>query len=96
MGQIKITTCDIEGLLIIEPTVYRDDRGFFMETYNQRDLQEAGFDRVFVQDNQSMSTAFLSSATRRSFAINARIFTIPVMKAAWLGMIRKLGLNGRR
>ncbi len=55
MGQIKITTCDIEGLLIIEPTVYRDDRGFFMETYNQRDLQEAGFDRVFVQDNQSLS-----------------------------------------
>lgn len=56
MGQIKVTKCDIEGLVVIEPTVHGDDRGYFMETYNQNDMHEAGLDMVFVQDNQSMSS----------------------------------------
>ena len=56
MGQIKVTKCPIEGLYIIEPAVHGDNRGYFMETYNQRDMQEAGLNMVFVQDNQSMST----------------------------------------
>ena len=55
MGQVKVTTCDIEGLLIIEPKVHGDSRGYFMETYNKNDLKEYGLDRDFVQDNQSMS-----------------------------------------
>ena len=56
MGQIKVTKAPIEGLYIIEPTVHGDARGYFVETYNQRDMHEAGLDMVFVQDNQSMST----------------------------------------
>ena len=56
MGQIKVTTCPIEGLYVIEPTVHGDARGYFMETYNQNDMTEAGLDMVFVQDNQSCST----------------------------------------
>lgn len=55
MGQIKVTKCPIEGLYIIEPAVHGDNRGYFMETYNQRDMQENGLNMVFVQDNQSMS-----------------------------------------
>ena len=55
MGQIKVTKCPIEGLYIIEPAVHGDSRGYFMETYNQNDMHEAGLDMVFVQDNQSMS-----------------------------------------
>lgn len=55
MGNIKVTKCPIEGLYIIEPTVRGDERGYFMETYNQRDMEEAGLNMVFVQDNQSMS-----------------------------------------
>ena len=55
MSKIKVTPCDIEGLFVIEPTVFGDDRGWFMETYNQNDMTEAGLDMVFVQDNQSMS-----------------------------------------
>ncbi|MGN0164841.1 MAG: dTDP-4-dehydrorhamnose 3,5-epimerase family protein, partial [Lachnospiraceae bacterium] len=55
MGQIKVTGCEIEGLYVIEPTVHGDDRGYFMETYNQKDMLEQGLDMVFVQDNQSMS-----------------------------------------
>ncbi len=55
MGQIKVTKAPIDGLYIIEPTVHGDKRGYFIETYNQRDMHEAGLDMVFVQDNQSMS-----------------------------------------
>lgn len=55
MGQIKVTKCPIPGLYIIEPAVHGDHRGYFMETYNLRDMQEQGLDMVFVQDNQSMS-----------------------------------------
>lgn len=58
MGQIKVTknVGGIEGLCIIEPAVHGDARGYFMETYNQKDMEEAGFHILFVQDNQSMST----------------------------------------
>lgn len=56
MGKINVTPCDIKGLYVIEPTVFKDERGYFMESYNQNDFKEAGLDMVFVQDNQSMST----------------------------------------
>lgn len=56
MGKIKVTTCEIEGIYIVEPTVFGDDRGYFMETYNEEDFRAAGLDVKFVQDNQSMST----------------------------------------
>lgn len=56
MGKIKVTPCEIEGLYVIEPTVFADERGYFMETYNQKDMEEAGLHLNFVQDNQSMST----------------------------------------
>ncbi|MBO4390265.1 MAG: dTDP-4-dehydrorhamnose 3,5-epimerase [Lachnospiraceae bacterium] len=55
MGQIKVTKAPIEGLYVIEPTVHGDSRGYFIETYNQNDLLEAGLDMVFVQDNESKS-----------------------------------------
>ena len=55
MGQIQVTRCPIEGLYIIEPTVHGDARGYFVETYNQKDMTENGLNMVFVQDNQSMS-----------------------------------------
>lgn len=55
MGKIKVTPCPIQGLYVIEPSVFGDERGYFMETYNQNDMKEAGLSMVFVQDNQSMS-----------------------------------------
>ncbi|GHN45254.1 dTDP-4-dehydrorhamnose 3,5-epimerase [Lactobacillus delbrueckii] len=58
MGQIKVekNVGGIEGLAVITPAVHGDDRGYFMETYNENDMKEAGFDINFVQDNQSSST----------------------------------------
>jgi len=57
MGKITVekNVGGIEGLCVIEPTVFGDARGYFMETYNQNDMHEAGLDMVFVQDNQSCS-----------------------------------------
>ena len=55
MGQITVVNTPIEGLYIIEPTVHQDDRGYFVETYNQRDMEAAGLHLNFVQDNQSKS-----------------------------------------
>ena len=58
MGQITVekNVGGIEGLCVITPAVHGDSRGYFMETYSQRDMAEAGIDIAFVQDNQSMST----------------------------------------
>ena len=56
MGKIKVTRCDIEGLYVIEPKVFEDARGYFVETYNQKDFEEEGLNMVFVQDNQSKSS----------------------------------------
>lgn len=58
MGQITVekNVGGIAGLCVITPTVHGDQRGYFMETYSQRDMAEAGLDIPFVQDNQSMST----------------------------------------
>lgn len=46
----------IEGLYVLKPTVYEDNRGFFMETYNKNDFVEIGIENEFVQDNQSKSS----------------------------------------
>lgn len=55
MGQFKFTETEIDGVFIIEPAVFGDHRGYFMETYNYEDFKKAGLDMVFVQDNQSKS-----------------------------------------
>ncbi len=55
MGKITVTPCEIEGLYVIEPKVFGDERGYFVETYNKNDFVEHGLDMEFVQDNQSMS-----------------------------------------
>lgn len=56
MGQFKFTNTKIEGMFLVEPAVFEDNRGYFMETYNENDFKEAGYDLTFVQDNQSKSS----------------------------------------
>jgi len=52
---MKTQTTDIEGIVIIEPQVFGDSRGYFMETYQKEKYAAAGIDVTFVQDNESMS-----------------------------------------
>lgn len=54
-GNFNFIETKIKDLYIIEPKVFGDDRGYFMESYNRRDFIEAGLDMVFVQDNESKS-----------------------------------------
>ena len=53
---MNIIKTPIEGLLVIEPMVFKDARGYFVETYNEKRYREAGIDAQFVQDNQSCSS----------------------------------------
>jgi len=55
MGKFQVESCEIEGLKVITPTVFGDERGYFMETYQYEDFKAAGIDVTFVQDNQSAS-----------------------------------------
>lgn len=52
---MKVTKTEIEGLLIVEPQVFGDYRGWFMETWTKKKMEEAGIDIDFIQDNQSYS-----------------------------------------
>lgn len=55
MAKFIFTQVPLRDVMIIEPTLFGDNRGYFMETYNKRDFEEAGFTWEFVQDNQSLS-----------------------------------------
>jgi len=52
---MNVTTTAIEGVLIIEPRVFKDDRGYFYESYSKQKFEEAGIHADFIQDNQSFS-----------------------------------------
>ena len=56
MAGIKIIRTKIPDLLIFKPTIFGDARGYFVETYSQKELESLGFDKVFVQDNESLSS----------------------------------------
>ena len=53
------TKCPIEGLYEIQPKVFGDSRGYFLETYSEKDFFEAGLKMKFVQDNQSKSSKYV-------------------------------------
>ena len=56
MGKFNKIETGIEGLYVIEPTIYQDSRGFFLESYNKKDFEEIGIKTEFIQDNHSKST----------------------------------------
>ena len=53
MGKISVETCEIEGLKVITPRVFGDERGYFFESYQYEEYKEAGIGEIFVQFNQS-------------------------------------------
>jgi dTDP-4-dehydrorhamnose 3,5-epimerase len=56
MGNFNFNKTKIEGVYIIEPKIFGDNRGYFMETYNKEQFDEAGLNMIFVQDNESKSS----------------------------------------
>jgi len=84
---LKFTKAALPNVFLIEPDVFKDTRGFFMETYNQRKYAEGGIDRVFVQDNYSHSRHGIlrglhyqlkNAQGKLVFAITGEIFDIVV------------------
>ncbi|MBS7526601.1 dTDP-4-dehydrorhamnose 3,5-epimerase [Fusibacter paucivorans] len=55
MAEICVTNTGLAGLVIIEPTIFGDDRGYFLEAYNTNEFKKHGLPTKFVQDNESMS-----------------------------------------
>lgn len=55
MGKIEVRQTDLEGVLLITPQIFKDPRGFFIESYNLRDFSAMGINDTFVQDNHSKS-----------------------------------------
>lgn len=53
---MKVTETSLQGVLILQPKVFRDDRGFFLETFNLRQMTDAGLPEIWLQDNFSLST----------------------------------------
>ena len=82
MGQIKVekNVGGIEGLCVIEPAVHGDARGYFMETYNEKDMKEAGIDIHFVQDMRLvLPCMFMLFQTHSNTPfIMFRLLTVPV------------------
>ncbi|MFN6433574.1 dTDP-4-dehydrorhamnose 3,5-epimerase [Eubacterium callanderi] len=55
MAAITVTKTQIEGLVIVQPSVFGDERGYFMETYNKEEFEKQGLNMTFIQDNESKS-----------------------------------------
>ena len=88
MGKITVETCEIEGLKVITPTVFGDERGYFMETYNYNDYKAAGIDMDCPQriKNSSLFQRILRMdlsycPSPQNLRINVPIFITQTMKA---------------
>jgi dTDP-4-dehydrorhamnose 3,5-epimerase len=80
---MKVTRTAIDGMLILEPRVFGDERGFFMESYNQKAFDEAlGFEARFVQDNHSRSSRGVLRGLHYQVAPNAQGKLVRVTQGA--------------
>ena len=78
MGQIKVTPCDIEGLYIIEPTVHGDNRGYFMETYNQNDMHAVSYTHL-KSEGVHISSTSLNAGIHSSGNVSSSQAQYPIL-----------------
>jgi dTDP-4-dehydrorhamnose 3,5-epimerase len=90
---VKIKKTDFSGLLILEPTVLGDSRGYFMESFSQRTLRAAGLDFNFVQDNQSRSTRGVARGLHFQNAPYAQTKLVRVLAGSILDVVIDLRRN---
>ena len=97
MGQIKVekNVGGIEGLCVIEPAVHGDARGYFMETYNEKDMKEAGIDRIISPGPRRACCAVcISRSSIRSASWYALCAELCLMSLLILEAIPKLMVSG--
>lgn len=78
---------EFPGLLVYEPNVYKDSRGYFFETYNAKVFKEAGIDTVFMQDNQSRSAYGVIRGLHYQLEPHGQTKLIRVMKGRILDVV---------
>jgi dTDP-4-dehydrorhamnose 3,5-epimerase len=84
---VKITSTEFSGLLLLEPTVLGDSRGYFMESFSRKTLAEAGLDFNFVQDNQSRSTKGVARGLHFQNAPYAQTKLVRVLSGSILDVV---------
>src|ERR1700759_5710589 len=89
---MPFTTTEFPGLLLFEPNVYKDDRGYFFESYNEETFLQQGIDTRFVQDNQSFSYKGVIRGLHYQLNPNAQTKLIRVLK----GTILDIALDLRK
>ncbi len=89
---MKISETGLEGLLIIEPKIFTDNRGYFFESYNEKMLKEAGINIQFVQDNQSKSSCGVIRGLHYQLEPHAQTKLIRVLQ----GHIRDVAVDIRK
>lgn len=81
---MKITEVFIKGLKVIEPTLFKDERGVFFESFNQQKFIQAGITEDFVQDNQSVSNTGVLRGLHFQTGIHAQAKLVRVIKGSVL------------
>ena len=89
---MKVITTGIKDLLIIEPTIYRDDRGYFFESYSKKRFHDNGIDIDFVQDNQSFSQRGTVRGLHAQFAPHAQAKLVRVIQ----GRVLDVAVDARK
>ena len=92
---MKITNTNIEGLLIIEPIIFHDSRGCFLESWNQKKFNELGINENFVQDNQSISSKGVLRGLHFQNPPFAQAKLVSVIKGAVIDVAVDLRLNSK-
>ncbi|HPX04775.1 MAG TPA: dTDP-4-dehydrorhamnose 3,5-epimerase [Tenuifilaceae bacterium] len=90
---MKLTEAPIQGLYIIEPKVFEDSRGYFMETFNQKAFAEVGINVSFVQDNESCSSKGVIRGLHYQLAPFAQSKLVRVIAGEILDVALDLRLN---
>ncbi len=90
---MKIIETSLNGLYVIEPKVFKDERGYFYESYNQKIFEESGINDVFVQDNQSLSQKNVVRGLHFQHPPFAQAKLVRVIKGAVLDVVVDIRKN---
>ncbi|HPQ08875.1 MAG TPA: dTDP-4-dehydrorhamnose 3,5-epimerase [Bacteroidia bacterium] len=92
---MKIIETPLKGLYVIEPKVFKDERGYFYESYNQKMFQNAGITDIFVQDNQSLSQKNVVRGLHFQSPPYAQAKLVRVIKGAVLDVVVDIRKNSQ-
>lgn len=90
---MNFTKTDIEGLIIVEPKIFEDERGYFFESYNEKEFVENGIDCKFVQDNQSKSSYGVVRGMHSQQGEHAQAKLVRVLKGKVLDVVVDIRKN---